>query len=461
MEEHGDTITAIATPVGRGGIGIIKMSGPDALSIAQGIFLPKRPPRAMTSHRLYLGHIRVPETGQVLDQVLLSYMKAPCSYTGQDVVEINSHSGSLILSTIMQILLHQGARLAEPGEFTFRAFLNGKMDLTQAEAVIDLIEARSEKGLEIASSHIAGGLSQEIAAVRGSALAILASVEAAIDFPEEEAVAYRAGDIAEELRTAVKGPLISLIEAADENRLSIAGAIAAIVGRSNTGKSSLFNRILRKQRAIVTPDPGTTRDLIESEMILDGMPVRLMDTAGIRNALDKAEQKGIEITEETILEADLLIVVFDQSVSFQDEDIEILERCRGRHLIAVLNKTDLPPILAEDNLKRSLPHCAVVKVSALTGEGIEGLRNAISNDLKGRNRDTVYGHLAPNLRQTRALNSALLAFERADSELRKGSPAEITAFELRCAIEHLNEITGENIGDELLNEIFSRFCIGK
>jgi len=461
MDVHGETIAAIATPVGRGGIGIIKISGPDALAIAKRLFVPARPSAEIAARRLYLGHVIDTETGRVLDQVLLSYMKAPFSYTGEDVVELNSHSGHLILTSIMQILLNQGARLAEPGEFTFRAFMNGKMDLAQAEAVIDLIEARSEKGLQIASSHLAGAFSREIEAIRVSVMGILARVEAAIDFPEEEEVELKTDEIGEDLERAVIYPLISLIECGEENRLSIAGALTAIVGRSNTGKSSLFNRLLKQQRAIVTPDPGTTRDMIESEIILDGLPIRLMDTAGIRVSFDKAEQKGIEITEGTILDADLLILVFDGSVPVQEEDVDILERCRGRRLIAVLNKSDLPPVLGKNHIQELIPDATCVEVSALTGHGIEELRSAVIRDFKSRRNDVAYGHLAPNLRQTKALRSALQACERAGSELQKGSPAEITAFELRGAIEHLGEITGQGIGNDLLDEIFSRFCIGK
>ncbi|RJR19502.1 MAG: tRNA uridine-5-carboxymethylaminomethyl(34) synthesis GTPase MnmE [Desulfobacteraceae bacterium] len=461
MQEHEDTIAAIATPMGLGGIGIVRMSGPKSREIVKKIFLPSRPCRDMVSHHLYLGQVKNPSSDQILDQVLLSIMEAPRSYTGEDVVEINSHSGYLLLSTILQVLLEQGARLAKPGEFTFRAFMNGRIDLTQAEAVIDLIGARSEKGLSMAASQVQGALRKEIEAVKRAAVVLLATLEAAIDFPEENETPYDIGGLADELSRKVTSPIFSLIESGIENRLSIDGVRTAIVGSSNAGKSSLFNKLLRQERAIVTPVPGTTRDVIESELIVEGIPLRLMDTAGIRKASDQVEKIGIEITCKTIDEADLILLVVDRSRPIKAEDSEIINLCRGKRLLLVLNKTDLAPGLDEEELAAALPGCLPIKISALTGEGIDNLKAAIARNLHASENDSIYARLAPNLRHIKTMTKAAEAFERAGELIRDKAPAEIAAFEVKTGIDCLFRITGEVLGEEVLDEIFSRFCIGK
>jgi tRNA modification GTPase len=461
MQGQGDTIAAVATPLGLGGIGIVRMSGPGALEILGRIFEPARPLREIRSRRLYLGYIRNPETGLIVDQVLACAMKAPFSYTGEDVVEINTHSGPFLLSTILNILVSQGARTAGPGEFTFRAFMNGRIDLSQAEAVLDLCSARSEEGMSAAASQLKGALGGAIRRIKETSLAVLAEVEAAIDFPDEAETGYRNEDLLKDLEESVLAPLREILKEGQQGRFAVVGARTAIVGGSNAGKSSLFNRLLKKERAIVTPVPGTTRDVIESEIILNGLPVRLMDTAGIREAQDHVEKIGMGMTQKAIEESDLLLFVLDRSRPFSRQDFEIMDLCLERKTIIVLNKSDLPAILDKETLMKRLPARPVIELSALTGDGVKVLEEAISEEL--RKDVTLSGHprLAPNLRQSASLKEALEAFARARECLKGDVPAEITALELRAGLESLNQITGENLGDEVLNEIFSRFCIGK
>ena len=315
-----DTIAAIATPIGQAGIGIIRISGPRAYEIAEKIFEPKNPIPGMLSHRLYLGHLCHPSSGDLIDEVLLSFMKAPHSYTREDVIEINSHSGYLLLSKILQIIIEQGARLARPGEFTLRAFLNGRIDLTQAEAVMDLINSKSDRGLHLASQQTRGSFRRELDGLRQSVVDILAHVETAIDFPEEETSILSRQQTACQIEEEAIKPIEALIEASARKRVWVDGINTVIVGRVNSGKSSLLNRLLDDERAIVTPIPGTTRDIIESFITIEGIPLRLMDTAGFRTVKDEAERIGLYLTEQKLTEADLLLVVIDQSRRLNQDD---------------------------------------------------------------------------------------------------------------------------------------------
>jgi len=313
MDYKDDTIAAIATPFGLAGIGIIRISGPHAKAIGGKIFQPKRSLKDFESHRLYLGNLIDPSSDQMIDEVLLSYMRAPHSFTKEDVIEINSHSGHLLLSRILQIIINEGARLAEPGEFTFRAFSNGRIDLTQAEATVDLINARSTRGLELASRQIKGELRSEIEVLRQDTINILARAEVAIDFPDEEAEIFSRLDISHLLKNEVIKPIEKIISESGRQRIWFDGINTVIAGRVNVGKSSLLNRLLNEQRSIVTPIPGTTRDVIESIIHLEGIPLRLMDTAGIREVWDEVEQIGIQLAEKKLSEADLSLIMVDQS----------------------------------------------------------------------------------------------------------------------------------------------------
>jgi tRNA modification GTPase len=458
---HQDTIAAIATPVGQAGIGIIRISGPLVESIIRRIFKPPRAVEAFQSHRLYLGHLVDPDSGQVLDQVLLSFMKTPHTYTREDVAEINSHSGYHLLDRILQTVLREGARLAKPGEFTFRAFINGRIDLTQAEAIVDLINSKSDRGLQIASRQIAGSLKDEISRLRDTALGILAHVEVAIDFPEEEEGIFSQEQSAGVLDTDIIETIDRLIARHQERKIWLDGIKTVILGRVNAGKSSLLNRLLNEERALVTPVPGTTRDIVESMVHVEGMPLRLMDTAGFRKGRGKVEKLGIDLTKKKMKEADLSLVVIDQSRPLNQDDLDILAATNRKSSLIVLNKIDLPRKADTKALNPAIEGLPVVRISALTGEGIEGLRKAIKDLVLAGGADTSETPIAPNLRHATALSAAAGSFRRALQNLNQGLPLEIIAMDLKEGIDSLGEITGETSNEELLDRIFSQFCIGK
>ena len=456
-----DTIAAIATPVGKAGIGIIRISGPRSLEILKKIFKPKRPIDHFKSHRLYLGHIFDPVAGMYLDEVLATYMRSPRTYTTEDVVEINSHSGYLILSKILEVVIASGARIARPGEFTLRAYLNGRIDLTQAEAIIDLINSRSERGLHLASQQIRGSLRDKINTLRGKLLQILGQLEAAIDFPEEEDAFLDRPELTKALSNLIP-EIDRLIEAHSEKKIWIEGITTVIAGRVNVGKSSLLNRILDEQRAIVTAIPGTTRDLIESTLTIDGVPVRLVDTAGIRHvADDEVEKIGLRLTEEKLKESELVLAVLDQSMPISCEDIQLLERIKHKQALLVLNKIDLPPAMDWERALQDLPPFPTLKVSALTGEGISRLKEEIVKLVIGAEKDLLPPGIAPNLRQTKALEETRKYLENALYSITKDAPLEISAFELHNALDSLGEIVGQTTPEQILENIFGRFCIGK
>ena len=460
-QSNRDTIAAIATPIGQAGIGIIRLSGSLSGKMARTIFKPAKPVVSLQSHRLYLGNVVDPASGQVIDEVLLSFMKGPFTYTREDVVEINSHSGYLLLQKILEIVLQLGARMAQPGEFTFRSFINGRLDLTQAEAIVDLINSKSERGLWIASQQIQGAFKEEIAKLRQAALDLLAQVELAIDFPDEEEGVFQAQKAEDFIRETLIGPIEKLIAKRDQRKMWIDGIATVIVGRVNAGKSSLLNRLLNEERALVTPIPGTTRDIIESTVHVGGLPLRIMDTAGFRKVKGKLERLGMEKTEKKMEEADLLLLVIDQSRALNQDDMDLLKKIRCKKALVVLNKRDLPVKTNVKSLSKPLDGHRVVSISALTGEGIEDLHLAIRDlILLGGGEDTT-ASIAPNLRHTLALSAAFESFQKALQNLRTDSPVEIIAADLTEGLGALGEITGEQSSDELLDTIFSRFCVGK
>jgi tRNA modification GTPase len=456
-----DTICAIATPVGQGGIGIIRISGPRSHEIASRIFKPAKPSRALKSHYLYLGQLYDPKAQIAIDEVLLTYMPAPHSYTREDVIEINSHSGYLLLARILEIVIHQGARLARPGEFTLRAFLNGRIDLTQSEAVIDLINAQSERGLDLASQQIQGAFKERIYALRQRGLDILAHLEVAIDFPEEEEGMVPREESCQQIEQELLNPIRGLIEIQASQRIWIEGVKTVIIGRVNVGKSSLLNSLLNEERAIVTPIPGTTRDVIDAVVTIQGLPLRLMDTAGFRKVNNEVEQIGVQLTAEKIIEADLLLVVIDQSSPVSREDLEIVSRCREKKCLAIINKIDLPARISRKEAEEMFSTGPIVRISALTGEGLPELKKAIAKFLLAGDLDMTTSHVAPNLRHRQALKDAARFFKNAADCLNKGNPIEIVAFELKAGLDSLGEITGETAGADILDRIFSRFCLGK
>lgn len=453
-----DTIAAISTPLGYSGIGIVRLSGRDAIEIADRIFISPGGKRLkqVPSHRLLYGHIINPEDRSVLDEVLVSVMKAPHTYTREDVVEINCHGGPVSLRRILELVLSAGARLAQPGEFTRRAFLNGRIDLAQAEAVLDVINSLTEESQKAAIEQLRGGLSKRLEHIRQDLIELTAIIEAFIDFPEEDIeivwereIKGRASKIKQELR--------QLMEGARYGKILREGLKTAIVGRPNVGKSSLLNALLERDRVIVTEIPGTTRDVIEEYLNIQGLPVRVMDTAGIRETRNMAEQEGVERSLRTMREADLILLVLDGSDDLHRTDMELLERAAPEKTILVINKTDLPLRISKNILPSDRP---AVSISALKGTGLKELKDEIVRTaLKGRTETGTA--LVTNIRHRGALERALQSMESFEDGMREGLSAELLAIELRESLDALGEITGATTSEEILDRIFSNFCIGK
>ena len=467
------TIAAIATPTGRGGIGIIKVSGKDAFSIAEAIFQKSAPVidvskkksaplfSSLKSHHLYHGHIVDKEKGRVLDEVLLSVMMAPHTYTKEDVVEINTHSGPVVLASILELVLKHGAKLAEPGEFTKRAYLNGRIDLTQAEAVIDIINSKTEKALEIATSHITGGLKTKIESIRSALLDILVETEAAIDFLDDTGENLDSGRIIKILKRRVVDALKALIEKYENEHVLRDGLKMVVVGRPNVGKSSLMNRLIQEDRAIVTPIPGTTRDLIEETLNIHGIPVIIADTAGLHETDDPVEVIGIEKAQKYIRDSDLVLFMVDASDPLTDEDYNIYKSIRNKRLILVINKSDL----VEDDFEPAVPDSwrfiPRIKISALYGKGLEDLKELIVNLSIGEYGLEAKNTIIPNLRHKISLERSLQLCVAAIEEIRKQTSFEFVAIDIREAMDGLGEIIGDTAKEDVIDQIFSRFCIGK
>ena len=479
-----DTIAAIATPLGEGGIAIIRVSGPDALAVASALFTPKHGAEGggeFKARHFYYGELRATDSGALLDDANLVYMPGPASYTGEDVVEFHCHGGLLIMRNVLAAILGEGARMAEPGEFTRQAYVNGKLDLTQAEAVIDLIRAGTESALVSARGRFEGRLKNRLKHVREPLFGLLARIEAELDFSEDEVDKLPAEEIlAVVLET--EASLKKLLATYGEGSALRDGVKVVILGRPNVGKSSLLNLLLKEERAIVTAEPGTTRDVIEETVNIRGIPVRLMDTAGLRKAKGKAEAIGVERAKERAKEARLVLFVVDSSdpVAFK-KDQKILDAIEQKTII-VANKSDLIKKRARDEVERSFKgrqreegdELKPVFISALTEEGLADLEDAIfkaaaghapmfvGTSIEGRRIliDTL-GETITSARHKAALEQAVGGLERALKAESESFPMEIIAFELRWALDRIGEITGETTTEDILDRIFSEFCIGK
>jgi tRNA modification GTPase len=459
--ENRETIAAVSTPSGIGGIGIIRLSGPRAWAIARRLFVPHRPASRPKTHNLYLGRILDPATHQSLDEVFLSYMAAPKTYTREDLVEINCHSGPLVLKKILNLVLSQGARLAEPGEFTLRAFLNGRIDLTQAEGVIELLQAQSDQALVQANKLLKGELKEELAAIQDELLSLLAQLEAAIDFPEEELEILNPQTWNQELTQAALQPLEILIQAYDDGRIFREGINLVIVGKPNVGKSSLLNRLLQEERAIVTAVPGTTRDTIEEPLTIQGIPFRLIDTAGIHRAREEVEQAGIARSRQKMTEAHLVLFLLDRSSPLDEKDLDLYAEIQDRPHFIVLNKMDLPDGLKEQELLRTFPHDRRLTLSARTGEGLEALKNRVVEWFQKDHPLETTPALVPTLRQKIILERAREALQEAHREMSQKVSAEFIAVNMQEALDQLGSLVGKATSEDVLEKIFSRFCIGK
>jgi len=454
---NGDTIAAISTPLGEGGIGIVRLSGPQSAEILNRIFVPRRGGRRTAPWRLTYGHVVDPERGDTIDEVLAVRMPAPNTYTREDVVEINCHGGYAPLQAILSLVLRHGARLARPGEYTLRAFLNGRIDLAQAESVLDVVQAKTQVGLRVALDQLDGRLSKEVGKVRRSVISVLAYLTATIDFADDEIPEQ---DVDGPLAEAVSG-VEQLLSNAEAGIIYRQGLRAVIVGRPNVGKSSILNALLRQNRAIVTPVPGTTRDTVEEVANVKGLPVVLVDTAGISATEDEVERLGVERSRAAMERADLILWVVDGSCALNEHDREIAGHLIAKPVIVVVNKCDVGTLVSEGELLELLPESLLVHTSAVTGEGLQLLEEAVSEVVLAGKASASDDLLVSNPRHKDALARALGHLRSARESVASGLPADFVTIDLTDAASALGEITGETVSEDLLETIFSKFCVGK
>lgn len=463
-----DTIAAIGTAIGESGIGIIRISGPKSEAVIEELFMPINRDNWLNreSHKLYLGHIRTaPGNNEIIDQALVVIMKKPRSYTGEDVAEIHCHGGFLVVRSVLEAVLKTGVRLAEPGEFTKRAFLNGKLDLAQAEATIDLIRAKSVPGLKVAAAQLRGRLSQEVDYCQEQVLKILAYLEAAIDFPEDE-IEVLPDEEMESISQDVIQRLEKLLAGFHQGRIFQEGLKTVILGKPNVGKSSLLNAILGRERAIVTEIPGTTRDLIEEYVDLGGIPLKLIDTAGVRLTEDIVEKIGVERTKEVVKEADLVLLVLDAAtgVTGNDELVWQLVREAGVPLLILLNKIDLDKVMVD---KKALADrfgedgIDIIEISALTGYGLPELEAKVRLMVGMGEAKLDQEVLISRLRHQASISKAIDHLKEFLRALKEGYPEDFLTIDLRAAWEALGEINGKTVGEDVIDKIFSEFCLGK
>ncbi len=461
-----DTIAAIATPTGRGGIGIIRVSGMDALAIGQHLFHPARNDSdktlcAANSHRLIYGNIIDPQDQQVIDEALVVYMCAPHSYTCEDVIEFQTHSGPAVLNQVLALVLQSGARLAEPGEFTRRAFVNGRLDLSQAEAVADIINATSTRSLNMAAQQLGGRLKDNLQAIILDLTELLADMEAAIEFPDDVGEPFDRTYLINALQTRILPLIQSLSDSFRFGRIIKEGLRLAIVGRPNVGKSSLLNALLEKDRAIVTDIPGTTRDTVEEVFSVGGLPVLLTDTAGLHRSQDPVETVGMQKTHEVIHHADLVLFVIEATDPAREDDQIIFQQVREKPTLLVVNKMDLADHWSSIALPGSYEVLPWVKISALKGTGMNDLKNNIVSRFSDPQFESAESVTITNARHSSCLISALTQLTEASDSLEQGIPEDLVAINFHQAIAELKKITGEQVDSELLDFIFKRFCIGK
>lgn len=458
MYDTTDTIAAIATPLGESGIGVIRISGSHAYAVGDAIFCsPSGKPLAQRRDRSIQHGLVVADDGRPVDEVLMLIMKGPHSYTAEDVLEIQCHGGRKALEEILSLVLAHGARLANPGEFTQRAFVNGRIDLAQAEAVMDVIQAKSRQGLTSAVNQLEGRLSKVIGAMRHELTDFITRLEVTIDYPEEDLEDITVPDVAGAIRKQLAS-LDEMLEASHDGRIIRDGVMAAIAGTPNAGKSSLLNRLLQEDRAIVTDVPGTTRDVLEEWISLKGVPVCLVDTAGIRETDDTVEKIGVTKAKAYMDKADIILVVIDSSRPLSEEDRAILEDTKERNVLIVLNKSDLTPVVAEKDLGQ-YGH-PVLSLSAGTGEGLEALKEQLLS-LALSHADTAGSALLTNTRYIELVRQSREALKRALDSIEAGMPVDCAVVDLREAWDLLGSITGDTVHDDMVEEIFSRFCLGK
>ena len=462
MQTEFDTIAAISTAPGEGAIGIVRISGDLAISIASSIYqCGTKQLEEQKTHTIHYGHIVDPKSGEVYDEVMVSVLRAPKTITREDIVEINCHGGIVAINRVLQLVLRMGARLAEPGEFTKRAFLNGRIDLSQAEAVMDLIRAKTDKSMQLAMRQLDGQLSHLIQNLRQEILNTLAQVEVNIDYPEYDDVEEMTLQLLREKTQQVLQGIRALLNTASQGKILRDGLKTAIVGRPNVGKSSLLNVLLREEKAIVTDIAGTTRDTIEEYVNVRGVPLQLIDTAGIRETDDVVEKIGVERSRKALKEADFVLLLLNQSETLQEEDIRLLETTKGMKRIILFNKTDLPSKLSTEDIAPYAQEEEIVTTSMLNKEGIDQLEEKIAGYFfqgQMNERDATY---LSNTRHIALLEKAEQALVEVQNGIEMEMPVDLIQIDFTRAWDLLGEITGDSVQDELLTQLFSQFCLGK
>lgn len=455
-----DTIAAIATAPGEGGIGIIRLSGEKSLDITEDIFKSMSGKKIIEykPRTLIYGHIL--DDGNIVDEVLVAYMKAPYSYTKEEVIEINCHGGFISVKKILQLILSKGARLADRGEFTKRAFLNGRIDLSQAEAIIDVIKAKTDLAHNVAQNQLEGSLSNKIKDLRYKVTEILAQIEVSIDFPDED-VEHITYETLYKKSLDLRDEIKKLYNSAESGKILREGLKTVIVGKPNVGKSSLLNAILGESRAIVTDIPGTTRDIIEEFININGIPLKIIDTAGIRETEDIVEKIGVEKSRESLSNADLVIIVLDASRKLSEEDINILEDAKDKKAIVLINKTDLQQQLEENKIKEYIAEDSIIRISAIENKGLEDLQNKIENMVYSGDIKHSSDVIITNSRHKDALSKAINSIDDAINAIEGGMPLDFVEVDFKNIWDYLGYINGDTISEDLLDTIFNNFCIGK
>lgn len=458
-----DTIAAISTPMGEGAIAIVRLSGDEAIRIADTIFRSPGGKKLdeVPTHTIHYGHAVDPKTGETAEEVMVSVMKAPKTFTREDVVEINCHGGIVSVNRVLQLALNNGARLAEPGEFTKRAFLNGRIDLSQAEAVMDLIRAKTDRAMNVALGQMEGRLSKLIAGLRQEILETVAHVEVNIDYPEYDDVEEMTHQILVDKATYIRGQIQKILQTSQQGKILREGLSTVIIGRPNVGKSSLLNSLVQENKAIVTDIPGTTRDVIEEYVNVRGVPLRLVDTAGIRETEDIVEKIGVERSRKVLKEADLILLVLNSNDDFTKEDEQLFEAVKGMDVIVIVNKTDLPRKINMDKVHEAAENHKIVTTSLLEEKGIDDLEQAIASMFFEGELEAGDMTYVSNSRHIALLNQALQAIEDVLEGIDAGTPIDIIQIDLTRTWELLGEIIGDTVQESLINQLFSQFCLGK
>ncbi|MFD1040315.1 tRNA uridine-5-carboxymethylaminomethyl(34) synthesis GTPase MnmE [Virgibacillus byunsanensis] len=455
-----DTITAISTPIGEGAISIVRLSGPEAIAIAAELFEGKDLLN-VESHTMHYGKIMDPDTKEIAEEVMVSVMRAPKTFTREDIVEINCHGGLVTVNRVLEILLAKGARLAEPGEFTKRAFLHGRIDLSQAEAVMDLIRAKTDKAMSVALKQMDGRLSALIQRLRQELLETVAHVEVNIDYPEYDDVEEMSHEMMREKTKEVHAEIENLLQVAKQGKILREGLATAIIGRPNVGKSSLMNTLVQENKAIVTEVPGTTRDIIEEYVNVRGVPLRLVDTAGIRETEDIVEKIGVERSRKVLKESDLILFVLNNNDEMTEEDVKLFEAVQGLEYIVIINKTDLEKKLDLEKVKQLAEGNPVVTTSLIEEEGVDELETAIATTFFAGEIDTGDLTYVSNVRHIQLLKQSKQALEDAMGSLEMKMPLDIIQIDVTRTWEFLGEIIGDTASDSLIDQLFSQFCLGK